>query len=212
MLPSDYDTAENHYRIFRYKGGWWFTINNTLRAVILDGVPEGTPTWENNPPYALGSITESMGKEFQFKTKVSDRSDEPDYETGDAFTFELSSKRPLFGLWSGQPTPPRQFALYNENTSTRWSGLATGGSVQTSHPVPIWGYPNKTLYFESDAAGTLDIEVYVGGGWRVYDSPSITANELLSYNLPAEMQAPIMRCVYTPTNADTIAYGEVHLA
>jgi len=109
-------------------------------------------------------------------------------------------------------TVPLNLPLYNEDTETKWSNLDTNGNTQTSHPVPIWGYPNRTLYFESDAAGTLDIEIYVGGGWQVYDSPSVTANELLSYNLPAEMQAPLMRCVYTPTDSDTITYSEVHLA
>jgi len=204
-LPGDYDSAENTYRLFRNRGQSWLTIGNELRAVILDGVPEDLPTWENDPPYALGSLNENMGSEFSFKTVARSTNEKE-------FTFPLTTEETCFGMFQGQPTPPRQFPLYNENTDTKWSSLATGGSVQTSHPIPIWGYPNKTLYFEADAAGTLDIEVYVGGGWRVYDSPSITANELLNYTFPAEMQAPIMRCVYTPTDADTIAYGEVDVA
>jgi len=206
LLPGDYDTAENVYRIFRTKQGAWFTINNTLKAVILDGVPDAIPTWQNNSPYALGSLNENMGTEFKFKTNVWSSTSSKE------FTFPLKTTEKCFAMFEGQPLPPRQFPVYNENSSTQWDALATGGTIQTSHPIPIWGYPNKTIYFKSDAAGTLDIEVYVGGGWETYDSPSLTANELLTYNFPAEMQAPIARLVYTPTDTDTINLAEVYLS
>jgi len=206
LLPSDYDTADNVYRLAISKGQCHLFINQRLRAVILYGLPQGIPVWENNPPYGLGSVTGEMGTEFNFKLAAWS----PDEST--EFTFPLRTDEPCFGMYQGQAHPPRQIPLYTENTDTIWRGLDTGGSQMTSHPVPIWGYPNKTLYFKSDAAGTLDIEIYVGGGWQVYDTVSLSANELESYPFPKGMQAPIMRCVYTPTDADTISLAEVNLA
>ena len=209
LIPSDYDTDTNCYQLKISETALEGYINGELVGVILFGVKEGIPKWENSEPYAIGSHPRTLSRNFHFGVELNYRS----VPNPEAFTFPLnlvSHERILMS--NGASTPPRQYPLYKENTSTKWNGLATGGSVQTSHPVPIWGYPNKTLYFKSDASGTLDIEVYVGGGWEVYDSVSPTAGELETYLLSQEMQAPIMRCVYTPTDDDTINLAEVNLA
>jgi len=202
LLPSDYDSAEHVYRLFRYRGGAWLTIDNELRAVILDGVPEGLPKWENNPPYALGSLNESMGSELGFKTSAWS-TDEKE------FTFPLTTEERCFGMFEGQELPPRQFPLYTESTSTKWQGSSLSGTVD-SHPVPVWGYPNKTLYFKSAAAGTLRVQVYAGGGWVTRYEKSLTAGDLFVYNLDEEV--PIARCEYVATNSDAIDIAEWYLS
>lgn len=116
-----------------------------------------------------------------------------------------------FRVSDGEPTPPMQIPVYTTGTSTKWAGLATNVQV-TSHPIPIWGYSRKTLGFQSNAAGTLVIQIYAGGAWRTYDTPAIVAGTLLSYHFPQEMQYPIINLIYTPVGADTIAVAEVNLA
>jgi len=204
LLPGDFDTADNVYRMRRYAGGAWLTINSEIKAVLLDGVPGGIPTWENSPPYALGSVTDNLSSELGYKMQAFSNTDTE-------WTFPLTTTDRHFGMFQGQPYPPRQFPLYNENTSTQWQGLNTGGAVQTSHPIPIWGYENKVLQFQSDSGGTLEIQLYLGGGWRTYYEKTVTANELFTYSL-GEGEAPIARCVYTPTNSDIITLGEWYLS
>ncbi|MHA1262696.1 MAG: hypothetical protein ACTSSA_11515 [Candidatus Freyarchaeota archaeon] len=206
LLPANYDTGYNRYAIKLNKCNAELFINGVLRAVALFGLPNGIPSWQDTEPYCLrGSVNapihSALPALINLKTSI-----------GQEATFPMPSNRQVFAYLPGDPLPPRQFPVYNENSSTKWSNLATGGNTITSHPIPVWGYPNKTLYFMADAAGALDIEVYVGGGWRVYDSPTLTANKLLVYSFPAEMQAPVMRLVYDPTDADTIVLAEVDMA
>jgi len=205
-FPSDYDTADHTYKIVVKGNGAELWIDDVLRVVVVGGYDITGSTGhtkinQKNPPYAVGlyeaeTITPDLTGVFMAH----------DGKLGVDITGDNLQ------VVSGDPFPPQRFPLYNWNTDTEWSGLSTGGSVQTSHPVPIWGYQNKTVYAQADAAGSLAIEIYAGGDWREYDSVTLTANELEHYTLPAEMQAPLMRCVYTPTDDDTIAYGEVHLA
>jgi len=206
-LPADYDTAKNRYivRLCRNRAEW--VIGGDIVAVALFGLDESIPTWEDTEPYNLGGLVDEWISPKTSRTKL-----EVAKPWDEKVTFPIDKSWECIYASDGPAVPPRQHSLYNENTSTKWRSLATGGSVQTSHPVPIWGYQSKVIYVEADAAGDLAIEIYVGGGWQEYDSVTLTANELEEYTLPAEMQAPIMRCVYTPTDADTIAYGEVHLA
>jgi len=200
-LPADYDSAMHRYGIKVNKHQVWYFIDETLVSVCLLGLTEAIPTWDNAEPYSIGSIeglycaATILGAEG----------------TGDLFEFgPMYGNSPL--AMDGDPCPPIQLSLYTENTATKWKALATAGNLQTSHPVPIWGYQNKTLYFMADAAGTLTIQVYVSGDWRDYDTPVVAANTLVTFSFPAEMQAPIMRCTYEPTNNDTITLAELHEA
>jgi len=216
LLPTDYGSAYHNYWIEGNRGTKFLYVDSELIAVFVTGVEDNLPKWENSEPYALTSFP-MEGEEYYYKYEINaDKEftwEAPSIgESGEGLKDPPSGATPCMGWFAGDPHPPKTLKLYNENTSTKWEGLATGGAVQTSHPIPTNGYPRKTLYFQSDAAGTLDIEVYAGGGWRVYDSPTISANELEVYEFPQESQFPIMRCVYTPTDDDTIAYGEVDLA
>jgi len=198
------------YNLNVHKGFAEFYVQFELVAVIVYGKAFTGSTeklYANTEPYSL--LVSNFSPPMQMPTlqEISAVNAAGEY-------IEKTVGYPLdeYHFTAGQPLPVRQFSLYKESSTTKWSGLDTGGTKQTSHPVPIAGYPNKTVYFKSDAAGTLDIEVYVNGGWEVYDSITPTANELEYIGLPTEMQAPLLRCVYTPTDADTINLAEVNLS
>jgi len=104
---------------------------------------------------------------------------------------------------------PYRWVVCTEGTNTRWVGLTTSDTV-TSAPIPIGGYSNKTFLFQSNAAGTIAIEVYAGGGWREVVSETVTANSLWDYVL--NLEVPIARMKYTPAGSDTIAVAECNLS
>lgn len=198
LLPSDYDTAEHLYTIKVNKASMEMWIDDVLKAVFLYGVTEAIPEWQDTDPYVLGSTGAPLATTLSTLIEIS--------KGGDPATFPLDITGNNFVATNGDPLPPRQFAVYTENTSTKWSGSTLSGTGNTSHPVPVLGYPNKTLLFQSDSAGTLKIEVYAGGGWRQRYTKSLTANELFVYTLAEEY--PIARCVYDATNSDSIAVAE----
>lgn len=197
FLPADYDSAMHVYSIKLNKCNAEAYIDDKLVGIILFGLPEAIPTWQNLPPYTLFSTpSTSMAMRTLMAIAI---------ETTTSFTIENRWDAFQMVCNDGDPLPPRQYALYTENTSTKWNGLETDAAV-TSHPVPVWGYPIKTLCFQSNAAGTLDVQVYTGGAWRTITSIALVANTLRIYNLNAEV--PIARCIYTPIGADTINCAE----
>lgn len=204
FLPADYDTVEHLYSIKVNRPNVEIYIDEDLIGVGLFGLPEPIPEWENNPPYNLGGC-KVTGTNIAATALI-----EID-GNGDEYSFPCNPMTNNYIAANGDPLPPRQYALYTENTATKWNGLATAVAV-TSHPVPVWGYPMKTLVFRANAAGNLDIQVYSGGGWRSWVPGGITlvANQLEVYNLNGEI--PIARCVYTPVGADTITAAEWYLS
>jgi len=187
FIPANYDTGANDYTIVLTRNQSELYINKVLRGVILHNLGEAIPSWENNPP--ITTLLELQGP------------------TENRVAFNLDGAH--YYVADGIPCPPRQYAVYNENTSTKWSNLATGGATQTSHPIPIWGYNKKTFTIETDAPGTLKIQVYKGG-WRTYKTQVLTADEPYFYNM-VDGVAPIARMVYEPTNGDTIKYANVEV-
>jgi len=197
LLPTDYDTARNSYAIKINRNNALLWINQTLRGIALFGFPENIEFSEGNSPYVLGCVRAPSHAGCLFVGMEGD-----DYTEWEVYPNGIRAV-------DGEPITPLNLPLYTENTSTKWNGLSPGAAV-TSHPVPVWGYERKTLLFQSDAAGTLDIQVYAGGAWRTWASITLVANQLEVYNLNGEV--PIARCIYTPTNADTIAVAEWHLS
>lgn len=203
FLPANYNTALNTYGLKLNKCNIEAYINGVFRGIILFGLPEAIPNWNNNPPYAIASTpAANIAMKVPFTVSLQPMGDMPSYTLGiKRLDYQLVCN-------DGDPLPPRQYAVYTENTATKWNGLATA-AVVTSHPVPVWGYGRKSLLFQSNAAATLAVQVYAGGGWRTITTIVLAANTLMSYNLNAEV--PIARCVYTPVGADTIAVAEWHL-
>jgi hypothetical protein len=201
ILPSDFKTEVHRYVLKVNKSNVELFCDGNLVGICLLGVPESIPKWENNPPYALGGYKEGIVGACPTLIEPSNQSNKEK-----VFPPQLGNS---FIATDGDPLPPRQYALYNENTSTKWNGQSTGVAI-TSHPIPVWGYGTKTLFFQSDAAGELDIQVYAGGAWRTYEKFTVTANTLEVRTLTAEV--PIVRCVYTPAGTDTIAVGEFYVS
>jgi len=192
-LPADFMTALHRYACKVNKGSVEYRIDSALVLSVIYA-PDSAFYSLAGPPYDIRIIPEIS-------------------EPGGMFHIHLEDTNTVAvpGFSDGDPLPPRQYALYTENTNTKWTGLAPG-AVVTSHPVPVWAYPRKTLVFQANAAGNLDIQVYVGGGWRSWVPGGITlvANQLEVYNLNGEV--PIVRCVYTRVAAETITLAEWYLS
>lgn len=95
------------------------------------------------------------------------------------------------------PYPPRLYRLYSSGTDTLLAGLSVNPDV-TSHPFPIYGCKNKTIHFQADEAGTLEIHLLTEtNNWRTYDSVAIAANTLESYTIASE--GVLARIKFTPT-------------
>jgi len=204
LLPADILTAEYDYLLKINKHTCEFFVDGVLLSVMLMGLQEAIPTWENNDPYTLHSTPVCIAVEISTLLEI--------YAAGGDVTFPLAITPNLndFVASDGDPMPPRQYAMYKESTDTQWTGLATGGNLQTSHPVPVWGYERKTLHFMATGAGTLTVQIYSGGGWRDLATPAVAANTFLTYDLAVE--TPIVRCTYDPSNGDTITLAEWYLS
>jgi len=199
LLPADYDSAEHWYTIKVNKCNTELWCDNSLLAIILYDLPEEIPTYSDKHPYAIRSACELMPGAMQIGLLFDNE--------GKPATIPFNFNKLTF--YEGDPLPPRQYAIYTENSSTKWAGN-TFDSTVTSHPIPVWGYPKKTFLFQSNAAGTIAIEVYAGGGWREVVSETVTANELWDYVLNLEVS--IARMKYTPTNSDSITVAECNLS
>lgn len=204
LLPGDYDTADHLYHVKVNKCNCELFIDDILVAIGLFGLKEAIPDWENNPPYAIGSRKTGLLAASQPAIVEIDN-------TGATLTLPLDITDNNFVAADGDPLPPRQYALYNENTATKWNGQAIAAGTITSHPVPVWGYPNKTLHFQANGAGSLDMEFYVGGAWRVAETIAILANTLMVRVIDSEQ--PIIRFVFDPdAYPTTVNAAEVHLS
>lgn len=193
-LPGDYMTAVHYYACKLNKGTIEYRIDNALVLAAVMSPDYDAVYSLAGPPYDIVIVPWHYNPFGMFHLHLED-----------------TNSQGIPGFSDGEPLPLRTFPLYTTGTNTQWKALATAGAVLTSHPVPVWGYGRKTLLFQADAAGNLDIQVYSGGGWRSWVPGGITlvANQLEVYNLNGEV--PLARCVYTPTNADTITLAEVCL-
>jgi hypothetical protein len=89
--------------------------------------------------------------------------------------------------------------LYVEGSATPMAGYTVGSGSVTSHPVPLWGIWNKSLYFMADQSGTLLVETYSpsAGGWIPFASLSVSANSLV--RLGSGEQHLLVRLTFTPS-------------
>ena len=101
--------------------------------------------------------------------------------------------------WSeGDPQPPISMLLYVPGTDDPIAGKSISSGSLTSHPVPIYGYSNVTLYFEADKGGTVEIQILTPSeAWYTYDIISYSANTLLKYKI--QHDGLLARLIYTPS-------------
>jgi len=92
---------------------------------------------------------------------------------------------------------PQSLALYDTSGNLLAGQTLDAGSI-TSQPLSVFGRRNKTIYFQADQAGTLDIEVLgLSGNWRTYESVAISADTLEPY--PMTGDAVLCRVTFTPS-------------
>jgi len=106
-----------------------------------------------------------------------------------------------FRITEGTPYPPRKWFFYEGGNFETLMGNSYDDTI-TSHPIPFYGFKNKTIYFHADTDSTTDglkVEVMVETGtWRAYDTLTYTAGDFVKFTPTAEL--PLARIVYDPAS------------
>jgi hypothetical protein len=112
------------------------------------------------------------------------------------FVAPLSPYR--FRVSDGKEIIPLNLPLYLGDSDTALAGYSISSGSVTSHPFPIFGYRDKTLFLQADQAGSINVEVYtLTGNWRTYDTDTVSANTLWRYKMTGD--AVLARLTFTPT-------------
>jgi len=191
QLPSNYKTEKNNYVVTLHRHFAEFFINKEPVAYALLN-PEITDI-AGSPPYALGAFQYPAGRRVEpFLESAAD-------ERGTDLTFPIDWTRGKAG--EGEPNPARSFPFYEQGAETIMAGSTYDAEV-ISHPVPSFGFKDKTILFQADTDSTTDgfkVEVYtLAGHWRTYDQMTTTAGELETYILSS--QALAIRVRYDPAS------------
>jgi len=200
-LPADAETKIHSYVIKANKPFGEYYIDRVLRAVAINS-PNLEFSTINGPPYTIFPVpaecTPILCGHFEVYS----------YGHGEVI-FPLNPVNVYIS--DGDPLPPKVFKLYQSGTDTLLAGLSVNPNV-TSHPVPVLGYRDKTVYLRADGAGTVRIEILTqADNWREYFSDTISANEL--WYLKVTGDATLMRVYFEPTSPPaTITDAEVVLS
>jgi hypothetical protein len=200
--PADAETALHYYSIKVNKGLVEFYVDGVLRLVGVR-TPNLGFSAISGPPYTILGLPMVASP---FMTAQI----EPHGYNAEKVVFPLNPFN--FFLVDGDPLPPRVYRLYQTGADTLLAGLSLSSGSVTSHPVPVFGYRDKTLYFQANQAGSLLLEVLMqSGGWRTYDSDTVSADTLWWYKMTGD--AVLVRLTFTPSAYPcTIAEAEVDLS
>ena len=197
VLPANYTTASNRYAVKVNEWGAEFLVNGKHVAFAVDVPGAAQTTVVQAPPYSVGIATGHVVKRLHTLLEIlfpyphsSDIRQNPG-----SLTVKV---KPMRFIWASDvPRPPRAMQLYRENSTAKMAGTTVGSGSVVSHPIPVWGYDAKTLYFAADTAGTLDIQTYnLSGSWRTYDSVTVAAGTPVKYRVVDA--ALLLRLVFTP--------------
>ena len=198
LMPSDYQTGLHMYWVKVDKGWVEFGIDNHVRAVVVFSASiSNTRVVKNNVhPYAILVFASEIPTTMHAHVEVVAQKPK-----GTPTPIDVYMPWDRVRYAEGDPCPPRAWQLYKEDTDTLLAGLSAEETV-TSHPVPVFGYRGKTLYFRADGGGTLTLEVLtLAGNWREYDSVDYTAGSLEVYPMTAD--AVLLRAVFEPSSPPT---------
>jgi hypothetical protein len=206
LLPSDYKTGYHVYTVKVARNASFFWCDNNLIAVILHNtnLEYNVGSWNAGPPYAIASCPLPVS---QFTTPFFELYAYPPINAD--LTSVLSPYQVRFT--DGDPVQPLDLPLYVANSSTKLAGYSLASGSVTSHPIPVFGYKNKTFFLQASQAGSLLIEILTQtGNWRTYDSDTISANTLWWYKMTGD--AVLARLTFTPTTYPcTVAEAEAVL-
>jgi len=185
LLPSDYKTTDHEYAVIVSKNITEWYIDDALVALAVMSPNIGFSSI-SGPPYALGNAHYASNHLVTLLEPAGH---------GEELTLDIAPYQ--FRVSGGDPIKPRTYRLYDAGTNDLFAGLSIAAGSETSHPFPLFGYGGKTVHFRADGAGTLDVEVLTQtNNWRTYDSITIAANTLKSYNLAGE--GVLARITFTP--------------
>jgi len=200
-LPADWNSTRHVYSVLLLKPWSEFYIDNDLVGLAINTTHLNFSDI-SYPPYAI------FRAESPFSTKQT------------AILACIGEGKKLTAYMSPHNTrlsnvpelPPRVFRLYNIGSNSLLVGSSIASGSVTSHPFPVLGYQNKTIYFQATQAGTLNLEVLMQtDNWRIYDSVNVSADKLLTYVMDG--QAVLARVTFTPSSYPaTISEAEVVLA
>ncbi|MEM4847663.1 MAG: hypothetical protein QW794_07905 [Thermosphaera sp.] len=216
MLPADAWTKKYWYFIKLNENQVWFGSSYN---------PAGDATWFiyayavrapcstrriiSGPPYYVVIA----GREGDYASGI-----HPFFEVAETKKSGVYSGAEIDLLWSdlrfneGTPKPPLALCLWVTGTYSKFAGYSLSSGTLASHPIPVFGYTHKTLYFMADVSGSIEVQVYtLSGNWRVYDAVSYAAGKLWAYPMAGE--ALLARITYTPVSYPaTVNEGEVVLS
>jgi hypothetical protein len=206
--PSDFTTTKHSYRVIHTKSITLFMIDQRIRAMAIQ-CAEGAAVKvkENVLPYSIALVPQMPAA---MRTLVELLVGSRMAPATEDFYAPLSPA--WFRVSDGKDVAPLQLPLYLDNSDTKLAGYSVSSGSATSHPFPLLGYMNKTLFFMANQSGTLDIQVYtLSGNWRSYDSVSVSANTLIKFRFQDAF--PLARVVFTPnTYPATISDAEIDLS
>jgi len=184
LLPGDYATAYHGYAVTMRRNLVEFSIDRNLVAVAVNG--RQTFTAIPGPPYAI------IGMPARFNPVL------PVYMDleglGSLVTWDASPYN--FRVVSGDPISPAIYSVYDAGTTNLFAGLTIAAGSETSHPVPVLGYPSKTFHFRANQSGDIDIEILMQttNNWRIYKpdagghtESNYIANELWSFIMTGDV-------------------------
>jgi len=194
-LPSDAKTAQHTYSIKLNLPNVEFYVDGKLVAVAVHAnLP--TTTAISGPPYNIWSSNKELYMQGVGESPYGIISLEANAELNGELVFPVNPMD--IECAEGEPLPPRSYNLYLAGSNTKMAGYSISSGSVTSHPIPVFGYVNKTIYFMADQAGTLNIETLMrSGNWRTYDSITVSASALLGYKMTGD--AILTRLTFTPS-------------
>jgi len=206
FLPDDAFSAGHRYAVRVTEGIAELWIDNEPRVFYVDmGFKDKIPSWDAVPYVVVAVPHHSWAKNMPVFHEFNPR--------GAGGTLDITPKQVRWGEIS--PKPPRTWRLYDHNADTLLTaGTYDTGTSHKSHPIPVKGYEERTLFFRADTdsvSGGLRIEVLTQEeNWRLYDSVTSSANSLETYTITGEF--PLVRIGYEPSaNGASITDAEMHL-
>ena len=194
FLPGDY-TENRHYYSIMYAGNTILHyIDGVVRAItiLVDGCEPVSSIIYDGKPYKLGVAGFRPSPFLRVLLDIDGGDLLREWIWEDIHPWALR-------VLPGDSTTTLHTYLYRDPDGLPLKDMITLDRV-VSTPIP--GVGSKTVYFQVDNPGKLEIQALIGvDRWRVYDIMEIPKDKLLSYNITGNALA--YRLVFEPTRTPT---------